>query len=76
MPKALTQVYFFNFCIYVVGAVLRDMMKPFNDDDDNECDDDLLNIKTMMMIASDDCDNEYGIDDNLYNRHRLSSHPG
>ena len=42
-------------------------------DDDNECDDDLLNIKTMMMIASDDGDNEYGIDDNLYDRYRLSS---
>ena len=49
------------------------MMKPFNDNDDNECDDDWLNIKTMLMIASDDGDDEYGIDANLYDRYRLAS---
>ena len=45
------QSILFIFCIYVVGTVLQDMMKPFNDDDDNGCDDDLLNIKTMMMVT-------------------------
>ena len=49
------------------------MMKPFNDNDDNECDDDLLNINTMLMIASDDGDDEYGIDANLSDRYRLAS---
>ena len=52
------------------------MMKPFNDNDDNECDYDLLNIKTILMIASADGDDEYGIDANLYDRYRRASQGG